>query len=179
MDALAEAASTHGIELSHPPPSSKRQRTQLACAQCSKNKTKCETEGGAFCRRCARLGIVCDFPSGRFITAYSFLAELYLTPLPIWFFPRLNRVRTAGGAPEVSPESVSGMSAPNRPENSEIVAILRALTEHCPASNKLVTTVPLELLSEWAFTALEQRDCALLGYTLTIAAACGHSLSAL
>jgi len=56
---------------------------------------------------------------------------------------------------------------------------LRALTERDEVSNHLVTTVPVELLSEWAHTALEARDCGALGRAMTIAAACGHELGAL
>jgi hypothetical protein len=64
-------------------------------------------------------------------------------------------------------------------DQGEMMTILRALTERCPTSNHLVTTVPIELLSEWAYTALYRRDCALLGRAMTIAAACGHSLNVL
>jgi len=62
---------------------------------------------------------------------------------------------------------------------TEMVVTLRALTEKDEGSDHLVTTVPVELLSEWAHTALHQKDCAALGRAMTIAAACGHELGAL
>jgi hypothetical protein len=64
-------------------------------------------------------------------------------------------------------------------QSVEMIVLLRALTERCPLSNHFVTTVPIELLSEWTLTALQRKDCALLGRALTVAAACGHNLDVL
>ena len=45
----------------------KRRRTPLACAQCNKSKVKCEIslDGSDNCRRCQRLSLTCEFPTGR------------------------------------------------------------------------------------------------------------------
>jgi hypothetical protein len=44
---------------------------------------------------------------------------------------------------------------------------------------RMATTVPVELLSEWAMGGLKDKDCACLGCALTIAAACGYDLGSL
>jgi len=93
--------------------------------------------------------------------------------------------------------AASSASSPNflsRPDSewstgqAEMMALLRGLTEHRTESSLgnigsgggcLVTTVPIELLSEWALNGLHEKDCAQLGCALTIAAACGHSLDSL
>jgi hypothetical protein len=175
----------------------KRRRTPLACAQCNKSKVKCEIsiDGDDNCRRCQRLALTCEFPTGRCAaklrreqqrgvalgdadrddaaadkSAPRTLPRPSPAPAPTADQARAHRSEGAGIARRLA-TVLAGGGADASLDCEQ--GIMRALAEH---GTTVTPDIPIELLREWTLVAMQRRDCGLLGRAMTLASAGGKTM---